>query len=158
MSLFEQAAELEKSNKAFAMVTITSSKGSAPRNQGRMIVRPDGTSLGTVGGGPAEKHICEAALQCLKDGESKSISYRLDSGDSAQSIEMVCGGDMEFFIEIFLPKPSLFLIGAGHVNLAVSRLADYLEYPLCCGGYTEGNDHIRTVSGSPGSDNGRGYS
>ena len=40
MSLFDKAAELEKDNKAFAMITITSSRGSAPRNRGRMIVLP----------------------------------------------------------------------------------------------------------------------
>ena len=129
MSLFEQAAALEKSNKSFALITITSSKGSAPRNQGRMIVLPDGTTSGTIGGGPAEKLIMETALDCLEQGESRSVSYRLDSGTSDKSIGMICGGDMDFFIEVFLPKTALFLTGGGHINQAVSRLADFLNYP-----------------------------
>ena len=129
MSLFEKAAALEKGNKTFALVTITSSKGSAPRSQGRMIVLPDRTSFGTIGGGKAEEMLIRSAVECLKVGDSRSVSYKLDSGKSEKSIDMVCGGDMEFFIEVFLPKPSLFLTGGGHVNLAVSRLADYLGYP-----------------------------
>jgi len=129
MSLFEIAAELEKKNRAFALITITSSKGSAPRNRGRMIVQPDGTCSGTVGGGPAEKLVIEMALECLKTGESRTVAYRLDSGSSDSSIEMVCGGDMEFYIEVFLPRPALFLAGGGHVNLAVARMAELLNYP-----------------------------
>lgn len=129
MSLFAKAAELEKENKAFALITITASKGSAPRSAGRMILLPDGTGIGTVGGGPAERLVTEEGLKCLKDGVSRSVSYRLDKGSSAESIDMVCGGSMEFFIEVFIPKPSLFLAGGGHVNLALAALAEKLGYP-----------------------------
>ncbi len=129
MSLFDKAAQLEKDNKAFAMITITSSRGSAPRNKGRMIVLPEGEIFGTVGGGPAEQMVMEEARKSLKTGESRMVAYKLDSGTSSSSIDMVCGGDMEFFVEVFTPRPALFLAGGGHVNLALSRLADYLNFP-----------------------------
>lgn len=129
MSLFEEAARLEEANRAFAMVTITSSRGSAPRNRGRMIVLPDGSIRGTIGGGPAEKLVIEAAQECLRTGESRSVAYKLDNGGSEGSIQMICGGNMEFFVEAFLPRPSLFLMGGGHVNQAVARMADLLGYP-----------------------------
>lgn len=129
MSLFTKAAELEKQNKAFALITITASKGSAPRNAGRMIILPDGSGFGTVGGGPAERLVTQEAIQCLEKGESLSVSYRLDKGKSPDSIDMVCGGSMDFFIEVFVPKPSLFLVGGGHVNLALASIAEKLGYP-----------------------------
>jgi xanthine dehydrogenase accessory factor len=129
MSLFTKAAELEKQNKAFALITITGSDGSAPRNFGRMILLPDGTIFGTIGGGPAERLVMKEGLKCLKEGVSRSVSYRLDSGNSANSIDMVCGGNMEFFIEVFQPRPALFLAGGGHVNLALAELAEKLNYP-----------------------------
>jgi len=129
MSLFNKAAELESRNCPFAMVTITGSRGSAPRNSGRMIIRPDGTIFGTVGGGPAENLVIQESLKCLKDGVSRSVSYQLDNGTSKESIDMVCGGNMEFFIEVFLPRPSLFLTGGGHVNLALAELAEKLDFP-----------------------------
>ncbi|MDC7231828.1 MAG: selenium-dependent molybdenum cofactor biosynthesis protein YqeB [Spirochaetales bacterium] len=129
MSLFEKAAELEKQNRAFAFITITASKGSAPRNTGRMILLPDGTGIGTIGGGPAERLVTREGLKCLETGESRTVSYRLDKGDSPESIDMVCGGSMEFFIEVFIPRPALFLMGGGHVNLALARLAESLGYP-----------------------------
>ncbi len=138
MSLFEKAAQLEKENRAFALITITSSRGSAPRNQGRMIVLPEGELLGTVGGGPAEKYVTEEAMDALKAGESRTVSYKLDSGESPNSIDMVCGGDMDFFVEVFLPRPSLFLSGGGHVNLALSRLADFLKFPYIVGDTRKG--------------------
>ena len=129
MSLFDKVAQLEKDNKAFAIITITSSRGSAPRNKGRMILLPDGESFGTVGGGPAEKMVTLEALEALKTGVSRMVYYKLDSGTSPSSINMVCGGDMEFFVEVFTPRPALFLAGGGHVNLALSRLADYMNFP-----------------------------
>jgi len=129
MSIFHKAAELESRNCAFAMVTITASEGSAPRNSGRMIIRPDGSIFGTVGGGPAEKLVIQESLQCLSDGVSRSLSYKLDSGTSEGSINMVCGGNMQFFIEVFLPRPALFLTGGGHVNLALAELAEKLNFP-----------------------------
>ncbi|MDA3958143.1 selenium-dependent molybdenum cofactor biosynthesis protein YqeB [Oceanispirochaeta sp.] len=129
MSLFTKAAELEKQNRSFALITITASEGSAPRNSGRMILLNDGSILGTIGGGPAEKLVIEEGLKCLKAGVSRSVSYKLDSGTSSRSINMVCGGNMEFFIEVFLPRPALFLAGGGHVNLALAELAEKLDYP-----------------------------
>ncbi len=129
MSLFAKAAELEAKNKKFAFVSITSSKGSVPRERGHMILLPDGRIIGTIGGGPAEQLVIQEGLKCLEKGLSRSLSYRLDSGSSPDSINMVCGGNMEFFIEVFMPLPSLFLAGAGHVSRAVARQAELLGYP-----------------------------
>ena len=129
MSLFSKAAELERQNKAFALITITASEGSAPRNSGRMILLRDGTIFGTVGGGPAERLVMKEGISCLNEGKSRTVSYRLDSGDSEKSINMVCGGNMEFFIEVFQSRPALFLAGGGHVNQALAELAQKLDYP-----------------------------
>ncbi len=129
MSLFSTAAKLEEQNRSFAFISITSSEGSVPREKANMILLPDGSTRGTVGGGPAEKLVCEEGLKCLTSGESRTVKYRLDSGNSPESIAMVCGGSMDFFIEVFMPRPSLFLAGGGHVNAAVASLADMLGYP-----------------------------
>jgi len=129
MSIFNKAAELEERNCAFALATITASEGSAPRNSGRMIILPDGTIFGTVGGGSAENLVIQEGLKCLKEGVSRSVSYNLDSGTSPRSINMVCGGNMQFFIEVFMPRPALFLTGGGHVNLALAELAEKLNFP-----------------------------
>ena len=129
MSLFSTAADLEKQNRKFAFISITASEGSVPREKANMILLPDGSTVGTVGGGPAERLVCAEGLKCLESGESRTVKYRLDSGSSPDSIAMVCGGSMDFFIEVFLPRPSLFLAGGGHVNSAVASLAEILDYP-----------------------------
>ena len=51
----EQAAAYD-AGKSFAVVTIVQSDGSTPRSSGKMIVYPDGSSKGTVGGGRAACH------------------------------------------------------------------------------------------------------
>ena len=133
MTLFEQAAELEKQNKTFALVTITASRGATPRRRGKMIVLPDGEIIGTIGGGPAEREVTQKALQCLKTEEITTLSYNLANIRCVESTGTDSGGNMEFLIEPVLSKPSLFLAGGGHIGLAISKLADFLHYPYVIG-------------------------
>ncbi len=138
MSVFSIAAELEKSGKPFVLVSIIESSGSTPRSRGHMVVLPDGSTRGTVGGGPAELMVIGEAIEALKEGLSRKIHYRLDSGRSSDSIKMVCGGDMTFFAEVFQAGLSLFLAGGGFVNQAVAGLAEYIGIPYSVADSREG--------------------
>jgi xanthine dehydrogenase accessory factor len=128
MELFQAAAELREQNKPFAIATIVSSKGSTPRTNAKMIVINKDTIIGTIGGGLAESYIIKESVDCLKTGQSKMVGYTLDSGTSKTSIAMTCGGDLEVFIEVIVPRPELLIIGGGHVALQIARLAETLDY------------------------------
>ena len=58
--MFEIASKLESLNLSFALVTIVKTKGIVPRKSGRMVVLPDGSSYGTVGGGDLERNAIKA--------------------------------------------------------------------------------------------------
>jgi len=120
MNIYKEAAALESENRAFAIAMITEAKGSTPRSKARMLVRDDGTTVGTIGGGPAEIFVIEQSLEAIQEGKSRSCHYGLreDLGGS-----MICGGALDFFIDVQTPGAALLLIGAGHVNQAVARLA-----------------------------------
>ncbi len=130
MELFQAAAELREKNTPFAIATIVSSKGSTPRSNAKMIVINEDTIIGTIGGGLAESYIIRESVSCLKTGESKIIGYTLDSGTSKASIAMTCGGDLEVFIEVIVPRPELLIIGGGHVALQIAHLAETLDYSI----------------------------
>jgi xanthine dehydrogenase accessory factor len=118
VNLFEKAAELEQANRAFAMVTIMKSEGSTPRSQAKMIVLPDGTTFGTVGGGISEFEAIKRARQLIGERKNGTLDMSLTVTEGHN-----CGGALQMFIEVISPNHRLVLIGGGHVNLEIARLA-----------------------------------
>lgn len=128
MNFFKKAAELSESNTPFAAATIVSAKGSTPRTSAKMIIVNKDTCFGTIGGGLAEAYVIEEAVKCLESGQSKIVKYTLDNGSAETSIAMNCGGEMEIFIEVSMPKPVILIMGGGHVSLSLARQADQLGF------------------------------
>ena len=129
IDVFEEAARLERDNRAFALASIVGTSGSTPRNQGRMLIRGDGTSIGTIGGGVMELHVVEQAIQALAAGESRTVRRDLLS-TGKEAVGMECGGTMEVFIDVVRTRPRIVLVGGGHVNLAIAQLAALLDYDI----------------------------
>lgn len=128
MRIMEKIGQLEKENQTFAVATIIESKGSTPRHIGKMIVYPDSKIEGTVGGGLAELYVIEAAIEAIHTKQSKTVSYTLDKEKNG-GITMHCGGTLVVFIEVFVGRPELILVGAGHLAQALAQLADFMGYP-----------------------------
>lgn len=129
MGVFEEAARLERENRPFALATIVRAKGSTPRSEGAMIIRSDGSALGTVGGGAMELYVVDQAIEAMAEGKSRTVRREL-YGDGEASTGMECGGTMEVHIHVARPKPKLLLVGGGHVNLAIAGAAALLEFDL----------------------------
>ena len=127
--VFAEAHRLEERGEAFALAFIIESTGSVPRQNGRMIIRIDGTTLGTVGGGPLEVQVIQEAKEALAEGLSRTVDRRLTpSGESAAGME--CGGTVAVRIDVTAAPPRLLLIGGGHVNLAVAGVAAPLGFAV----------------------------
>lgn len=129
MNIFSEAAKLQDQGVAFAVATIISSEGSTPRNTAKMIVKSDGNTMGTIGGGLAELFIIKEAVTAIGENKSKVVEYTLNS-EAADGIQMLCGGKIVVFIEVAMPKPRLIMIGAGHVGLAISKMVEFLGYTV----------------------------
>jgi xanthine dehydrogenase accessory factor len=81
-----------------ALVTILTAEGSTPRDAGaKMIVKLDGGTVGSIGGGCAEADVLRDAVDVIKDGGC--IFKTVDMTDSADENGMVCGGRMTVLIE-----------------------------------------------------------
>lgn len=127
MSILRAVADLEDKEQAGALCTIVMSRGSTPRHQGsKMLVYPDGSFIGTVGGGEIENRVRSEALQSLADGRARLLKY--DMVDPKRGDPGICGGQVEVYVEPILPKPLLVVVGGGHVGKAVAHLAHWLGF------------------------------
>ena len=128
--VFAEAASLQAAGKSFALASIVSSSGSTPRRCARMLIREDGTTSGTIGGGLVESRVIKDARSAIVKGSGGIFRYALDSGKDANSLGMLCGGQMEVYIDVAQSPRTLVLIGAGHVGLAVAKLADFAGFSV----------------------------
>jgi xanthine dehydrogenase accessory factor len=126
-SIYQALAEVERDNGLAAVCTVVRSSGSTPRRaSSKMLVYADGSLLGSVGGGEMESRVIAEARQAMLDGRPRLVEYNMS--DPGRGDPGVCGGQMEIYVEPLLPKPTLVLVGAGHVGKAVVHLARWLGF------------------------------
>jgi len=126
--LFSRAAELSRANRAFALLHLLKVKGSSPGKPGFLMLVTAEATLGTIGGGDAERQMIAQAREALSVGQSRNVSFEL-STRPGNLVKSLCGGTNEVFIEVFMPKPCLLLLGGGHVARALAQLCALLDYP-----------------------------
>jgi xanthine dehydrogenase accessory factor len=119
-----EAGRLAEAGQAFCLVMVTATKGSTPRRAGAMmLVRADGSSVGTIGGGAVENASIEEAKAAILDGQPRARTYALDEKMEGVATGSICGGQMEVF---FAPTPArdvLYIFGGGHVGKATVAIA-----------------------------------
>ena len=111
---------LEQGGKG-ALVTVLNVKGSTPQVPGaKMLIGEKGELYGTIGGGAIEKQIMDDVISLLKQGNKtpQIKQYNLDN-----DLGMKCNGEMDIFIEPVISNPNLFIFGAGHVAISLSKIA-----------------------------------
>ncbi len=125
MDIFEYIIEAKKKNEALVLATVIEALGSAPRGAGaRMLIRQDGTTLGTIGGGSIEKIVEDMAMEIMGTSAPRTIKHSL------KDIGMECGGGMSVFLEPLNPKPQLFIFGAGHIGAVLSQIAKLMDFSV----------------------------
>ena len=120
--LTELVKALERGEEV-ALVTIVAAQGSTPQRVGaKMIVFPDGRTVGTIGGGCYENDAFWKAKEALQARKPQLVRYDL-TDDFAEESGLICGGQMTVYIEPVEPAPQLYIIGAGHVGHQLAHVA-----------------------------------
>ena len=125
LNWIEELAELRAAMRPCAMVVVTQSRGSTPREPGaRMIVAAEGLVWGTIGGGNLEHLALEHAAELLARSAtvSEAVTYPL-----AEKTGQCCGGEVTVFFETYRwHRRTVAVFGAGHVGQALAKLAPWL--------------------------------
>ena len=122
MKLYEEILRFKNEGRPCALATIVQCIGSSPQKEGaKMLVKDDGSIMGTLGGGCLEAEVIQASLEAMKDGSPQTIPFELTEKQGG----LVCGGKVLVYIEPIIPEPHLVILGAGHVGKALSKVARF---------------------------------
>jgi len=129
-NIYGELLELSRGNLAGVLVTVVKKTGSGPTAAGtKMLVYPDGSIIGTVGGGTIEKMAIEKAIRLFKVHENCLEEFTMNEPESTGTpTGMLCGGTATLFFEYFAPKNHLYIFGAGHVGKALAYHLKNLDY------------------------------
>jgi xanthine dehydrogenase accessory factor len=98
IEVYSEALQLLRAGQDVVIATVFDARGSAPRTAGaRMVVRADGSILGTIGGGRLEHDAIQAALASFSSRQSATYTFELTGNDVA-GMDMICGGSGEVWL------------------------------------------------------------
>ncbi len=123
MDIYEQIVQLRRQGRRGAVATIVNVRGSIPSfRTAKMLVRDDGSIVGTIGGGCVEADVWQAAREVMESEKPRTLTFDLNQ-DPKYDTGLVCGGTLEVFVEPVLPPALLFVFGAGHVAINLCQVA-----------------------------------
>jgi xanthine dehydrogenase accessory factor len=126
--IYREAAEIISEGGEAAIATVIAASRSTPRAAGaKMLVRADGSILGTIGGGGVEAAAIVIACRVIKSGKPELHHFDLVP---EKEPGMVCGGEMDLFVEPILQTPNLFIFGGGHISLALAKMGKLLGFKI----------------------------
>jgi xanthine dehydrogenase accessory factor len=123
MDIYEEIVKLRQEGRRGAVATIVNVRGSIPSFEtAKMLVRDDGSIVGTIGGGCVEAEIWQAAREVMENEKPRTLTFNLNQ-DPKYDTGLVCGGTLDIFVEPILPPALLYIFGAGHVSVNLYKVA-----------------------------------
>jgi xanthine dehydrogenase accessory factor len=137
LSVLDDFDELRAREEPFVLATVVAYKSPQSAKPGsKAIIKNDGSQIGWVGGGCVQPIVLREAKHALQTGKPKLLTISPDAArddwKGVESYAMTCegGGSLEIYLEPFLPKPQLVIIGRSPVAQTVSHLARLLDFKV----------------------------
>src|SRR5260370_5885526 len=123
MDVYDKVIRLRRLGQKCAIATIVQVRGSIPSfESAKLLVREDGSMVGTIGGGCVEAEVCNAAREVMETEKPKHMSFNLGQ-DAAYDNGLICGGQLDVFVEPVIPPPHAIIFGAGHISKSLCKVA-----------------------------------
>jgi len=123
MDVYDEIVRLRRLGQKCAVATIVQVNGSIPSYESaKMLVREDGSMLGTIGGGCVEAEVWNAAREVIETEKPRHLTFSLGQ-DAAYDNGLICGGQLNIFVEPVTPQPRAYIFGGGHVSKNISKIA-----------------------------------
>src|SRR4029079_1874463 len=136
-SIQDECNELRAREEPFVLATVVAYKSPQSAKPGsKAIIKADGSSTGWVGGGCVQPIVLREARRVLQTGQPKLLTISpddpRDDWKGVESFRMTCegGGSLEIYLEPFLPKPQLVVLGSSHTAAIVAQLGTLLDFKV----------------------------
>ena len=138
-TFFEQAVDLRARGEPFALATVVACQRPTAAYPGaKALIKPDGTLSGWVGGSCAQPTVIREALKAIQDGTPRLLRISPVPQPGAEPQEgvydfvMTCAsqGALEIYVEPFLPRPALLVIGETPVAQALASFGTQLDFTV----------------------------
>ncbi len=127
LEIYQELVKVISKGERAVLATIIVSHGSTPRRAGaKMLIKEDGTFVGTIGGGGTEHKIRSKVAEVMESGQPQIVRFDLSGKDEA--LQMLCGGQMDVFLEPILPPETVYLFGAGHTSQSTAIIGKMLGF------------------------------
>ena len=98
MDIYDEVVRLRRLGQKAAIATIVQVRGSIPSYESaKLLVREDGSMIGTVGGGCVEAEVWNAAREVIETEKPRHLSFNLGQ-DAAYDNGLICGGQLDVFV------------------------------------------------------------
>lgn len=155
MNIEDQCNDLRTREEPFVLATVVAYKSPQSAKPGsKAIIKPDGSMIGWIGGGCVQPIVLREAKLALQTGSPKLLTISpdepRDDWKGVQSFRMTCegGGSLEIYLEPFLPKPQLVVVGSSPVAEIVAQLGTLLDFKVVAAetDLSSVKDHISEAS------------
>ncbi len=124
MDVFDELIHLRSLGQKCALATIVQVRGSIPSfESAKLLVREDGSMVGTIGGGCVEAEVWNAAREVIQTSKPRHMSFSLGQ-DAAYDNGLICGGQLDVFVECITPQPAALIFGGGHISKSLAKVLD----------------------------------
>ncbi len=139
LDILDEAQRLRTERRPFALATVVAAQQPTSGIPGaRAIILADGAIEGWIGGNCAQPTVIRQGLAALADGQPRLVVLRPDADADAPEttglvqVPMLCasGGELQIFVEPFIPKIEIAVVGASPVAQALVRLGAALDFDV----------------------------
>jgi xanthine dehydrogenase accessory factor len=130
MDVYEELVRLRNLGQKCALATIVEVRGSIPSYESaKLLVREDGSMTGTIGGGCVEAEVWNAAREVIETEKPRHLTFNLGQ-DAAYDNGLICGGQLEVFVECVSPQPAALIFGGGHISRSLAKVLDIAGFAV----------------------------
>ena len=102
-NILQELEHILRAGRPVAYTALVETRGSTPQKAGAvMLVFPDGSQSGTLGGGCVEAEVKRQALKILEQGGTEILTFDLDK-DYGWDDGLICGGQMKMLVDPLRP-------------------------------------------------------
>ena len=137
LSIEDQCEQLRAREEPFVLATVVAYKSPQSAKPGsKAIIKADGSLSGWIGGGCVQPIVLREAKRALQTGQPKLLTISpddpRDEWKGVESFQMTCegGGSLEIYLEPFLPKPQLLIVGSSPVAETLAQLGALLDFKV----------------------------